>query len=369
MQEDEDKRHGRIRADWDAGLITWNEARQAIDYPDLGSDGEVVKLSFTTTLQPISGANGTGATERAALLARDDTQLLALPGRPKRMTGTLTFHAGEFARQYRDLKALSPLTWKRGPASWPRREKTARSSSRSGPDNSRKFFTAQGKRIVAAMPKASGAVIDAKAVPIDWDDEDDILRELLLRYYGANGEAAFGTASATLDSVIAWDLANPRIATLVNELGLRIVGINETTRQDVVRTITNGQAEGMNLQQISDSIRDLFEQSYKSRAETVARTETQVSYNLASKLAYQESGVVDQVELSDNPDHVEGYGASDGLTCAERHGLVVPVGDIDRHSYAEHPNGSLAVIRSWLRHSGDVNCWYDISDAVLVSAS
>ena len=46
---------------------------------------------------------------------------------------------------------------------------------------------------------------------------------------------------------------------------------------------------------------------------------------------------------SNGPDHDEDYGASDGLSCAERNGLIVPLGAVDIHIAAEHPNGTLAI--------------------------
>ena len=58
---------------------------------------------------------------------------------------------------------------------------------------------------------------------------------------------------------------------------------------------------------------------------------------------YRESGVVDRVQLLDNPNHTDAYGASDGLTCAERDGLIVDLAAVERHIAAEHPNGSLVV--------------------------
>jgi hypothetical protein len=76
----------------------------------------------------------------------------------------------------------------------------------------------------------------------------------------------------------------------------------------------------------------------------VARTESMVAYNTASTMGYRESGVVDRIEMVDNADHPEDYGASDGLTCAQRDGMVVDLSDVDRHIEAEHPNGSLALI-------------------------
>jgi hypothetical protein len=140
----------------------------------------------------------------------------------------------------------------------------------------------------------------------------------------------------------------------MDELGKRIVDISETTRQDVIKVITVGQADGLNLQQIADNLTGMFEETYKGRSMTVARTETMLSYSKASVLGYQESGVVDSVELVDNPDHDEDYGASDGLTCAQRDGLVADLADVDKHIEAEHPNGSLAVIPLLSKPLGEV---------------
>jgi hypothetical protein len=48
------------------------------------------------------------------------------------------------------------------------------------------------------------------------------------------------------------------------------------------------------------------------------------------------------VELLDNPEHDTDPG-SDGLTCALRNGLIVPLAQVQTHIEAEHPNGTLAV--------------------------
>jgi HK97 family phage portal protein len=333
LQEDEDARHTRWRANFDAGLVTMNEARQMLGLPDLGSDGEVIKIAFTTILQPITGLTTPNDTERASasITARSG-------GIPAITAGAKSEH-----RTYRNIKALSPVELEKRASVLQTTQRERNKLVEIGARQLRKFFKAQGERIVAAMPK-SGSVPDIKAVAVNWDAEDDLLREVLDRFYNAVGERAFGTASNTLGVELAWDLANPNVGRVMDQLGTRIVDISEQTRQDVIGRIAAGQQEGLSLSEISDSIRDLFEQTYKSRAETIARTETMVSYSKASTLAYEESGVVDSVELSDNPDHTDDYGASDGLSCAERDGLVVNLGEVDRHIEAEHPNGSLAVI-------------------------
>ena len=69
------------------------------------------------------------------------------------------------------------------------------------------------------------------------------------------------------------------------------------------------------------------------------------AYSEASVLAYSESGEVDEVEIHDNPEHTEWYaGAEDGLTCAQRHELVVPLRQAMYHIRSDHPNGSAGVI-------------------------
>jgi len=353
LQEDEDARHARVRADWQAGLITLNEARRETDRPDLGTGGEVFLQGFTSSYVSIGDLTGGNGTEHAArgttiapkAMPGEDTSLLALPGRAKNVTGTSNMRITlQGSRTYRDLKALSPGELEVRASGLRSIQRDKQRLEEIGTRQLRKFFREQGRRVVAAMPK-SGPVANVKADRLDWQDEEDALRELLMRFYGASGERAYANVAATVGVEIAWDLANPHIREILNDLGHRIVGISDTTRQDVVRVITDGQAEGLTLQQISDNLTGMFEETYKGRAMTISRTETMASYGKASILGYQESGVVDQAELVDNPDHTEPYeGADDGLTCAERHGLVVPLEQAEFHLMSDHPNGSATVI-------------------------
>jgi HK97 family phage portal protein len=355
LQEDQDALHTRVRANWDSGLIMLDEARQAIGVPELPSkQGQVFKVAFTTMFAPPQGLGGgaepNGASQGAAVrsIVMSGQYEDYIDNRFKNKIAS----AQNSGRVYRDLKALSPADLEVRAASLQRTQRDRQRLVEIGTRKLRTFFREQGRRIVGDMEKALPMVVVTKVDPvlgytksINWDDEDDRLwNEVMRPFYQASGERAFDGVNAVAGTTISFDLANPNVSRIVEQLGKRIVDISETTRADVVRVIAEGQAEGLSLSQIADSIRDLFEQTYKSRAETVARTETQVSYNLASQLGYQESGVVENVELVDNPDHTEDYSASDGLTCAERHGLVVNVGLMDHHVYAEHPNGSLACI-------------------------
>jgi hypothetical protein len=136
---------------------------------------------------------------------------------------------------------------------------------------------------------------------------------------------------------------NPRLAQFIERLAERVVGINATTKADISRIVTEGLLDGVTMPELAGRLDGLFEQTYAGRSSTIARTESQVAYNQASTLAYAESGVVSQAELLDNPDHDDDYGALDGLSCAERNGLIVDLADVDMHVMSEHPNGTLAV--------------------------
>jgi HK97 family phage portal protein len=355
LQEDEDAKHTRWRANFDAGLVTMNEARQMLGLPDLGTDGEVIKTAFTTILQPITGLSTPEPPERASasIVARSGgipaimAGVNGKDGRPvipwwHENWGNERITIPKSTRTYRDIKALSPVELEKRASVLTTTRRERETLIQIGARQMKKFFKAQAQRIVAGLPK-SGPVPDIKAVAIDWDEEDELLREILGRFHNAVGDKAYGTIADVTGASISWDLANPNIARILERLGQNIVDINDKTRADIIERIARGQQEGLSLSGIADSIRDLFDITYANRHQVVARSETQASYNLASQLGYQESGVVEEAEMIDNPDHDTDPG-SDGLTCADRHGMVVNIGDMDRHVDAEHPNGSLAFI-------------------------
>ena len=342
LQEDTDVLHNRVRADLAAKIITIDEARVATGREPLKNGaGDVFVVGFSDMfLRP----------DELAATAAEVTAPAALPESTNAATtGYRALPAPPAILFKRDLSKLSTaeLEIRASFAASIRKDRVRLVSL--GTRQFRKFFAEQGSRIAGAFEKADQSFEVRRFAEtrsesdIFWHDEQMRLSDVLKRFYGANGEAAFRTTAALLGSEIPWDVTNPRILSLQDELGKRIVRIAERTRRDVIRVIANGTQEGQTIAQIADGIRNLFEQTYAGRAQTVARTETQVAYNRSSILSYQESGVVTQAELLDNPEHDEDYGAADGLTCAERDGLVVDLADVDIHILGEHPNGSLIV--------------------------
>jgi HK97 family phage portal protein len=213
----------------------------------------------------------------------------------------------------------------------------------------RAFFRAQGRRIAEAAVRSSAAVLVPSGgiqrrdlSEVDWDEEERRLLQVLTRNHQLAGETAFAAVNDALSTSISFDLANPNVRNVLDRLALRVVDINNQTRQDVARVVGEALDEGTTVPDLAKRLRGLFEETYANRSVTIARTESMTAYGEASVLGYRETGLVDRVELLDNPAHDTDPG-SDGLTCAQRNGLVVPLDRASVHIEAEHPNGTLAV--------------------------
>lgn len=210
------------------------------------------------------------------------------------------------------------------------------------------MYRSQGQRLVDAVQKRGDAAMERRAIEDDLlpllGDFDDELATLLTDLYTSAGRMAFGSAarSLNLSRPLAYDPQNPAMRATLRYLGSRIVGINETTRQDVARIVAAFTTDGTNMPQLADALRGLYEETYKNRSVTIARSESQAAYNLGTRDAYKASGVVYAMQLFDNPNHDDDPG-SDGLTCAQRNGVITDVDKVEQHIVAEHPNGTLAV--------------------------
>jgi HK97 family phage portal protein len=222
-----------------------------------------------------------------------------------------------------------------------------------------RFWEEQGERLAAELAgggrvRSSPPSPPSPLVPLvaetrqgdelDWAEEERLLAALLRRFHLEAVATAYAVAAGAVEASVGFDVASAEVQRLLARLATRIVGITETTREDVRRVAGEALGEGASAEELAGRLRTLFAETYRGRATTVARTESQVAYNLGSAQAYAESGEVDRVELADNPLHPEDYGASDGLSCAERDGLIVALSAVARHVAAEHPNGSLAII-------------------------
>jgi HK97 family phage portal protein len=320
LQEDENKKAERVRANASAGLITVEEARPELGFEAKPANGETYLRSFST-IEVIAGQEP----------------------EPKPALPPVVPPAKREPRRYRDLKSLSDRDREKRATAIDRNRKAQQKLTSLLDRVLRKFFREQGKRITPQLAKHAGDIaVKLELDDIDWESEEAAIRKELEQFHRTAAELAFDDASALTGVSIDFDLANPNISKTLDLLGTRIVGIAEETRSNVADVLDAWAAEGGTLDDLASRLKGLFEETYRGRAMTVARTESMTAYNSASVIGYEESGVVDEVELHDSTT-CEAAAGSDGLTCPERNGLVVKLSKAQTHIDGEHPNGSLGV--------------------------
>jgi len=128
---------------------------------------------------------------------------------------------------------------------------------------------------------------------------------------------------------------------LLRDAAQRVVRIDETTRQNIAEQLRIGQSLGFSNYEIAygrpdvgyHGIDGLYQETWKGRAETIARTELQHAQNESALNRYASSGLVDHVKIIDGDEW--------DLPCAQRNGRIVP---ITEHPELNHPNCTLVVV-------------------------
>jgi SPP1 gp7 family putative phage head morphogenesis protein len=130
-------------------------------------------------------------------------------------------------------------------------------------------------------------------MPAATDNLDDgaDLRTLMRGFWPLILESAFDDAD-----LIAFDLANPYVQDALDELAKLVIGIADTTKDEIRALVGRQAAEGWSIDRLADELETLGEVRSRERALTIARTETARGYSLGSLAAYQISGVVDRIE-------------------------------------------------------------------------
>ncbi len=151
-------------------------------------------------------------------------------------------------------------------------------------------------------------------------DDGTVLATLLRRYYPLIFEQAYGDAAGLLAVDLDFDLDNPLVQEVLDQLAAQVRRVAETTRDEIRVLIGRQAAEGWSVQRLADELGQLAEIHSKNRATLIARTETASAYSRGSLLAYQQSGVVAAVEW---------LATLDDLTspeCAALHGTRAELG-------------------------------------------
>ncbi len=208
------------------------------------------------------------------------------------------------------------------------------------------FFNEQRRRVTDKMRTSLPATKAdrVKAEPTWWDaeEEDRELTATMREIYADVGKGGLQAVADNLGRVIFKGATNAVIADLLTVGGQRIKDINARTLQAITVELAEGTRRGYSIPQLIDGVPD---EGYRGvanagldngvavwddlRAETIARTETMLSYNRATVTGNGEFGVT----------HLLAYDGDDDEVCAERNGQEFTIDeaqDID-----DHPNGTL----------------------------
>lgn len=133
-----------------------------------------------------------------------------------------------------------------------------------------------------------------------YSEFEDALTKLLTKEYINLGEQSFKGVQVQLGVAIDFDL-NERIIPK-GLIARKVTGVSQETQHTINKIIRDGIDAGSHPSVIAKNMRDTMTQwaeLTKSRAYTIARTETAVAYNFGSLIGYQKSGLVRQVRVLD----------------------------------------------------------------------
>jgi HK97 family phage portal protein len=320
LQDDDTARWALISQSGAQKIATVNELRAEVDLPAI-SGGDVRILSMADIEVPATVQQGQRSNGHTSVEWREVPPLPLVSGAMYRLPAEQRATIAQTAKSHiqRLGERAAPLL--------------------------RHFWALQGQRVLDGLGlRGDEPAIEVRAVAeLDWAEENRELAQVLGRIYATSGEAAFAATSSFLGVDVAWDLANVNVQRMLGELAQRVTGINETTRTELQHLIADQLDQGVTLPQLATAIQDQFDGYGDARAMTTSRTETQLSYNMASALGYKESGLVSRVEMLDNPNHGDYSGDADGYTCAQRNGMIIPVENVSIHAQGTHPNCVLSI--------------------------
>lgn len=174
----------------------------------------------------------------------------------------------------------------------------------------RAFFRAQARRVVARYAATEG--VELKQVgPGDLfppvAGEDSLLARVLLPYL-IDQTIESGALAAQLVGVAPLLRESPELTALMGQMGTRIRGINDETLRAVQGILRVAAERGYTHYQIANGveadgyrgIRSVVEETYRGRADTIARTELGTASQRAAHDRYRAANVVEVRILDGN---------------------------------------------------------------------
>lgn len=172
------------------------------------------------------------------------------------------------------------------------------------------------------------------------DDEQERLAGILEQRYQAMLKALHAIVAAAYPELEQFRLGDDAVNRILIEAASRVVRIDEVTRRAIAEQLRLGQALGLSSWEIANGKPDLgyrgidglFQETWRGRAETVARNELTEAQYLASLDRYRATGLIDRVKAVDG---------DDDEPCRSRNGKVYT---IEQAPSRAHVNCTLALI-------------------------
>ena len=176
----------------------------------------------------------------------------------------------------------------------------------------------------------------------DAADEQPRLLDILARAYTLITRAvnALGAVNFSLDPRN-FRVDDNTTRRLLHHAAARVVRIDASTRNAIAQTLQTGQARGYTNVQLAHGVPQdgylgidgLFRETWKNRADTVARTELQEAQRASAIERYSATHLVDRLKIID--------GCQWDKPCADRNGTTVSIANPPE---LNHPNCTLVVV-------------------------
>ena len=182
----------------------------------------------------------------------------------------------------------------------------------------RRYLSEQYRRAADALralePEMATRALEDQ-LPLDFGDS---IAEIMRQFYPLLLERSWDNAVTQIGVDLAFDLENPRVQETLHLLALQVRGISDTTREEIRGIVGRMASEGISYDAAAREIVQLAGIHSEARARTIAVTESARAWTQGSILAWQESGEVDRMEWSAEPDCCP--------ICRTVQGTVVPLG-------------------------------------------
>lgn len=271
LQENLNELWTRINTAVTNGYITRGEARRALGFKT-GAEDNVYRASLINSWES-AGSNA------KALSAECETK-------------------NEIASQ----RALPSVEEKSVSATYGRGLQRIRKSMVPGMTNElNAYFGSLADRVVSRAGKALQMMSETKELPpIDelLSDKDELeLEKILKRWFVAIAQASWETINLALGVTVAFDLTDAAVTSMLGKAGGKVTEITATTRTALQDALKYGNEQGWSIGQLvrgdenQAGIRAIVDETYKGRAETIARTELGNAQNDVTAERYKDNGI------------------------------------------------------------------------------